>query len=91
MDSQVIREERALNLVDPLLLNINSFINEITDSVAKTGAEKKKEIETIYKDHGATTTAGDTKGGYDTHNQLDTIEENLAAIERKNSADNDWM
>jgi hypothetical protein len=68
MDSQVIREERALNLVDPLLLNINSFINEITDSVTKTGTEKKKEIETIYKNHGTTTTAGDTKAGYDTHN-----------------------
>ena len=91
MDSQVIREERALNLVDPLLININQFINEITDSVTKTGAEKKKEIETIYKNHGTTTTAGDTKGGYDTHNQLDTIEENLAAIEKKNSNENTWI
>ena len=90
MDSQVIREERALNLVDPLLININQFINEITESVNKTGGEKKKEIETIYKNH--STTAGETtKGGYDTHNQLDTIEENLAAIEKKNSNENTWI
>ena len=33
---------------------------------------------------------GETKG-YDTQNQLDTIEENLAAIERKNSNDNEWI
>jgi len=80
MDSQVIREERAMNLTDPLLVNINNFINEISESIKSHGELKKKEIETIYKNHGTTTTAGETKG-YETHNQLDTIEENLAAIE----------
>jgi hypothetical protein len=92
MDSQIIREERALNLVDPLLLNINAFINEITENVTKTGAEKNKEIQTIYKNHGTTSTGEDTKGDYETRGKLDTIEENLAAIEKKNSGkDNDWI
>ena len=89
MDSQIIREERALNLTDPLLININGFINEITESVTKQGTDKKKEIEKIYKDHGNTTVGEtqDTRG-----NKLDTIEENLAAIERKNSATpGEWM
>lgn len=91
MDSQIIREERALNITDPLLSTVNALINEISDNVTKAGGEKKKEIEKIYKDNtGNVTTIGETKG-YDTHNQLDTIEENLAAIERKNSNDNEWI
>ena len=48
MDSQIIREERALNITDPLLSTVNTLINEISDNVTKAGAEKKKEIEKIY-------------------------------------------
>lgn len=89
MDSQIIREERALNLTDPLLTTVNNIINEISDSVIKTGGEKKKEIERIYKEHSMGTTAGGPT--HDTHNQMDTIEENLAAIERRNGEDSEWI
>ena len=66
------------------------IINNLNLKINKTGGEKKKEIETIYKNH--STTAGETtKGGYDAHNQLDTIEDNLAAIEKKNSNENTWI
>lgn len=68
MDSQIIREERALNITDPLLSTVNNIINEISENVTKAGGEKKKEIEKIYKDNaGNVTTMGETKG-YDTQN-----------------------
>jgi len=33
MDSQLIREERALNIMDPLLMNISQFIEEISSGI----------------------------------------------------------
>jgi len=72
MDEAMMKNEsKSMNIVDPLLKNINEFVGVVKQEIIDIGTKKLNEIEKLYKEF-------KDSGGLD---NLDTVEENLKQIE----------
>lgn len=71
IDSQALREQRSLEIVDPLLQNLNEFIEDLRKQISTVGQQKLKDFLCVQD-----------LIMHKPDEPMDTVEENLKEIEK---------